>query len=67
MFQRLRTVFMRILAGEPTSERRVTERRSGVERRRDPKIPAEREERRASDRRRDERRGKRFWHFWNPP
>ncbi len=67
MLQRVKAIFMRVLAGEPPDERRIAERRSGRDRRREPKIPAAEQERRAKDRRQDERRGKRFWHFWNPP
>ena len=58
---------LRLLAGEPWSERRRRERRLLEERRHSPPDETTEQERRAAERRRDDRRGKGWLRFWNPP
>ena len=58
---------LRLLAGEPWSERRRRKRRSLEERRHSPPDKTAEQERRQAGRRRDDRRGKGWLRFWNPP
>jgi hypothetical protein len=63
---RLKDGLLRILAGEPWTERRGEERRSATERRHYSQGGNGKAERRRGERRQEDRRGKGWLRFWNP-
>jgi len=65
------TGLLRLLAGEPWTERRKGDQRSALDRRRSPEgvapVESDRRDSRREDRRREDRRGRGWLRFWNPP
>jgi len=67
MMRWLTTGLLRLLGGEPWTERRKAERRSEMDRRHRKGDGPDGGKHRQADRRREDRRGRGWLRFWNPP